>query len=254
MQLVQKCAALGLVLAGCYAEVGGGYMPSVHEVATPLATGPTPPPSTTTSTGGWTVALNVGFYLDTPVPAPMRYFPPAIGGGLALIGENALVPGDHAPRSNTSGYEGRLDLTLPIDTGDLLSIRATGAYGWASKASFRPDGMADYSDTTGHGRSWFLGGTIGGRNDKGALFQLSLGVQHQHGTSVGHPVMNSDGLPGYDLSATGVALRFMIAWTPTGALMRGYQYEPPKEQTHHDCHPVTTTSSDGTTTTRTECY
>lgn len=243
-------AALVLVLgSGCYAELGGGYMPSVHDRATTTVAGVASTAST--DTGGWTVSFNLGFYLDTPLPIPLPYVPPAIGVALAPISENAAVPGGSAPRSNTSGYETRLDLTLPIDTGDVVSLRATGTYGWSSKAGIKEQGQPDYTDADAKGSEWFLGATVGGRNDLGALFQLSLGVQHQRSVSVEKPGT----LPSYEVAATGVAMRFMIAWTPTGFLFRnGYRYQPPVEQKHNSCHPVTKTSSDGTVTTSTECF
>ncbi len=245
-----RIVVLFVLSTGCYAELGGGYMPSAHDSATSAAAGP----GSSTSSSGWSVSLNVGFYLDAPIPLPVPYFPPAIGVGFAPISENALVPGGGAPRSNTSGYEARLDLTLPIDTGDLLSVRATGTYGKSSSAGIKESGQADYTDADAKGSEWFLGATIGGRTELGALFQLSLGLQHQQSTSVEKGAQQG-GLPSYDISATGMAVRFMIAWTPEGMLLRnGYQYTPPKEQRHNDCRPVTTTHSDGTKTIDTQCF
>jgi len=243
-----KAVLAVLAASGCYAELGGGYMPSVHENATTTVAGVATTTAATTS--GFTVSLNIGFYLDAPIPIPLPYIPPAIGLGFAPISENAVVPGD-GPRSNTGGYDLRLDLTLPIDTGDVLSVRATGTYGKSSSAGIKESGAADYADADARGSEWFLGGTIGGRNELGGLFQLSLGLQHQGSTSVEKP----GSMPSYDISATGLAIRFMIAWTPEGTLLRnGYQYRAPVEQKHNSCHPVTTTSSDGTQRTSTECY
>ncbi len=250
-----KLAVLFTLSAGCYAELGGGYMPSAHDNATStVASVPPTTTTTTTATSGWSVSFNIGFYLDAPIPLPVPYIPPAIGLGFAPISENALVAGDGAPRSNTGGYEGRLDLTLPIDTGDILSFRVTGTYGKSSSAGIKERGQADYTDADAKGSEWFLGATVGGRNELGGLFQLSLGLQHQHSTSV-EKAASQGGLPSYDISATGFAMRFMIAWTPEGALFRnGYQYKPTKEQRHNDCHLVTTTNSDHVTTTHTECF
>ena len=52
--------ALAVAIAGCYAEVGGGYFPAVHTHTVTATT-------VDADTAGWGLSVKVGFYLDVPL-------------------------------------------------------------------------------------------------------------------------------------------------------------------------------------------
>jgi hypothetical protein len=81
------------------------------------------------------------------------------------------------------------------------------------------------------GGGWFLGGSLSYVH-RGSTLIGSLGVERRHMemAPTGDP-----GLREVDYRATGVGVRFMIAWTPSGRFM---QYYTPSDIRHRRSGPT----------------
>lgn len=199
--------AIAVAIAGCYAEVGGGYFPAVHTHTVTATT-------VDADTAGWGLSVKVGFYLDVP----LRWIRSAIGVGLvpAAIGPRALLPadgddiGDHAD-------ELRVDVGVPL-FWRRWQARATFATSTVTYTKVQRGAADEYIDVDAAGGGWFVGGSMAYAH-RGSTLIGSLGVERRHMemAPTGNP-----GLREVDYRATGVGARFMIAWTPSGRWMTYY--------------------------------
>ncbi len=242
-------AAVGAA-AGCYAELGTAYLPSV----TQTITSPMTHEETTTDTTGWSVSFKVGVYLDVP----LAFARTGIGIGAAPSGasSDAVFAGD-APVSSTGiGDAFRGDITLPFvpfSSQPQLRTRLTAVRTSFDGVKLRPDGQSDYDDIDGaNGTSWFVGPSLG---VPGSLFgtsiMASLGYYH---TSCALPVDDGLGRDGVSTRGSGVGLRVMVGWTPTGQWLRHYQPSSPgAAPTGGGCHYETQCDVDGRCRTQYVC-
>ncbi|MBK7075659.1 MAG: hypothetical protein IPH44_25545 [Myxococcales bacterium] len=199
--------ALAVLASACYAEVGAGYFPAVktHTVAETTVDA---------DTSGLGLSVKVGFYLDVP----LRWIRSAIGVGLvpAGTGPRAVLPtdgdnvGDHAD-------ELRVDVGVPW-FWRRLQARATFATSTVTYTKVKRGAADEYIDMDAEGGGWFLGGSLSYVH-RGSTLIGSLGVERRHMemAPTGDP-----GLREVDYRATGVGVRFMIAWTPSGRFMQYY--------------------------------
>jgi len=207
--MAPRVALLALVLAGCYAEVGAGYYPWIRETV-----GPAPEQST----DGFAVTFKLGFYLDIPI-APLHS---VVGLGVSPLqaGGDAILPRDADAEVTPSGTDLRADVALPFYVFGRVQPRLTLVYADVSGAKVRLMPSEDYVGTGASGSGWFAGGTFGMRMQRGSTLLVSGGLAHQ---SV-HTEASDDGtVPAIDITGTGVAVRLMIAWTPTSVYMKYWE-------------------------------
>ncbi len=198
-------------VTGCYAEVGIGYYPTIHET---IETGPSV--TSTAKTSGYVGMIKLGFYLDVPLASLKS----AVGAGLCPgVGGDGVSPSNAPAKVGTEGIEGRVDVALPY----FLSVfqpRVTMAYLGVVDANVTTMSNAGPVKANASGHTVFLGGSLGATTS-GSLIMLSVGLQQQHAST--DAAVTSDGAVGpVSISAVGAAARLMVTWTPTGAFMKSY--------------------------------
>jgi len=226
-------AAALLILTGCYAELGGGYFPSVKQTLTPAAGVPT-----SASTSGWAIAFKLGFYIDVP----LSFIKSGIGLGLSLpgLGGDPVLPKDAPAKVTPRGTELRGDVVLPFVIASSvpnLVARATVIYTAFASVGVKRPGDADYQQLDGaSGSTWFVGPSIGWRK-KGTGINFSLGYQHLS-SDVAVNMTAGEERDGIETSGWGPAARLMINWVPSFALFKHYTPSPitPQQRGNAGCY------------------
>ena len=230
-----------LGLCGCYAEIGAGYYPSIHESMTT-----SPGMTSETKTSGYVAMAKLGFYLDVPVPALKMSFGAGMSPG---VGGEGINPSG-SQKVGTQGYDVRVDVALPY----FLSVfqpRVTVAYFDAVNAGVNSGANTPTATVTGSGHTLFLGASLGGTTS-GSLVLASIGLQYQKDTTETTPTV----MP-FDISGYGVAARLMVTWTPTGAFLQSYTPSKVEAQKFTPCtvHTITTCDPNHKNcTTESNCY
>lgn len=232
---------LAFATTACYAEVGAGYFPAVHTHTVTATT-------VDADTSGLGLSIKVGFYLDVP----LRWIRSALGVGLvpAGTGPRAMLPadgenlGDHAD-------ELRVDVGVPW-FWKRMQARVTVAASSVTYTKVKRGAADEYIDMDADGGGWFLGGSLSYVH-RGSTLIGSLGVERRH---MEMPPTGDPNLREVDYRATGVGVRFMIAWTPSGRWMKYYtpsEIRPSAIGANAGCYYRESCDVDGRCTTRYVC-
>lgn len=234
-----------IALAGCYAEVGGGLYPIVHQTATPAGGAPV-----TTDASAWSLVVKVGFYLDIPI----RSLRSAVGIGLAPsgMGGEAVLPADGVESAAVKGGDVRLDVALPTYLlRGVVQPRVSMVLSGMTDLSWTR-GPDDSIDSKAAGSGWFLGASLGAVT-RGSTILLGVGLQHL----AAHTVTEEGAAPAdaFELSAWGAGARFLISWTPSGKLLQYYHPTPiaPQPRGSAGCYYADHCDVDGHCTTQWTC-
>lgn len=199
---------LGL-LTGCYVEVGGAFYPSATTTVTPTAA----PASKDTGVAA-SFLIKLGVYLDIPI-RPLRT---AIGVGFAPTTFGAEIVGTSAGPSsvNLKAADARIDLAAPVFLTPRVQPRLTAIAIAMGKVIITDHGST--VETPASGGGWFLGGSIGYRK-LGTTLLASLGYQTERLSST---IVAGLAPTTFDFAASGVGLRFLMTFTPSGRFMQYY--------------------------------
>jgi hypothetical protein len=223
LRATTTCISLGLLLlTGCFAEINGGYYPSLTTEARPVA----PAATVSQSSSALTFGINLGVYLDL------------FGAGVSygFFGEDTVRGTSGLPEHfGGKGQWLRLDADLPLSLANgFIGTRATYAYESYDEIKAGPNVNRQNDSLKGDGRAHFGGFTFA---IPGNDLSLALGARHLSMTG------ESDlGWPGFHVEGTGAAFRLMVRWIPTGTLFRAYEPSPIGKQGEFSCeHPNTKT-------------
>ncbi|MBA3462357.1 MAG: hypothetical protein H0T46_20515 [Deltaproteobacteria bacterium] len=208
--------------AGCYAELGAGYYPTINQTITDQTT----MTESSSRSGGWSATFKLGFYLDVPI-APLRT---GIGLGWSpdSFGGDPVLPSDASADVTPKGTTFRGDVVLPFipfKTVPNLLVRLTAIRAKFTGVGVRMAPNDEYEHSSGaSGTGWFFGPTIG-TSKLGSAALASIGYQT---LDCELPVGTQAHLPqnGVRTSASGFGIRVLIGWTPSGALMKHYKPSP----------------------------
>jgi hypothetical protein len=210
---------MGLGLMGCFAEINGGYYPSLTTETRPVAAAPV-----SRESSAFMFGFNMGVYLDV--------FGAAVSYG--FFGEDTVRGAEGLPQHfGGSGQWLRFDGDLPVSLANgWIGTRATYAYESYDEIKVGPNVDRRNDSLKGGGSAHFGGLTLAA---PGNDFSLALGARHFSMT--GKPDLF---WPGFHVAGTGAAFRLMVRWIPTGVMWRAYEPSPITKQGAFSCeHPNT---------------
>jgi len=203
-----RCIALLwlVVASSCFAEVGGGYYPTVHQDITD-----TSGITTRADVNAWAVTLKLGVFLD-------RIFDTGLGVGWAPAGIDMVQPRAPQLAHAGQGHMVRADIELPYvlsHAAPWLHARLIGEYDLYRSTSVEVQGSSSYmrrDDAKGH--RFFVGAGLG-RAAKWTSEILAVGLQRNTlGSAAVEPMGGDPGAPAVSTSAWGVGASFTFAFDP----------------------------------------
>jgi hypothetical protein len=163
--MLSRAVVVMCLASGCFAELGAGYFPVVHQ---------TPAAGDTVRGGAWMGMIKVGFFADVVLEHSVGF---ALG--YSPVGVNVLRPKPPLLRHAGGGHLFRGDLVLPSPLFGNPDNRAriVAEYEILTSIGIEEKGQEDLVDHDGSGRRYFLGAGVSRTKEYGSQL-VQIGLDH----------------------------------------------------------------------------